>query len=186
MVIHVHPYDSYTWLPCAFKVWWSIKKHRTMLLYVFHPRLGYLNKDCVMGAQQGLSSKWKWKNEILGKSACESSENETIFPWETTAYSFIYSYFIPGCTKREAYDCLYSNFPRGYFFNIYTLVTKDNEKLFDKVHTSLYTEESYLRNRNRSNFSAFGILTNLCNQGHLLAKWINRNLGRILDFFSKR
>lgn len=63
MVIHVRPSDSYTWLLCAFKVWWSTRKHRAMLFYVFHPRLGYLTKDWVMGAQQGLSSKRKWKDE---------------------------------------------------------------------------------------------------------------------------
>lgn len=129
------------------------------------------------------------ENQIPGKSVCESSENETIFPWETTAYRFLYLLLlciIPGCTKREAYDCLYSNFSWGYFFNIYTSVTKDNGKVFDKVHTSLYTEESYLRSRKYSNFSGFRILTNLHNQGHHLAKWINRNLGCIIDFFSNR
>lgn len=191
MVIHVRPYDSYTCLLYAFKDWWSIKKHRAMLFYVFHPRLGYLSKDWVMGAQQGLSSKQKWKDERNPDSwqVCM----RVFWEWDHLSlrnnsiqlYLLLF-YIIPGWTKREAYDCLYSNFSRGYFFNIYTLVTKDNGKLFDKVHTSLYTEESYLKNRMCSNFSAFRILTNLCNQGHILAKWVNRNLECILDFFSKR
>lgn len=149
-------------------------------------RLGY--GDITVFELQTKRKKTREK-QTLGKFLWESPENDTIFPSETTADSFNYLLLpciVPGGTKREACGCLYSSFS-WVIFSIFMHYSQKVMESYLTMYIHLYMlKKRYPRNRKYNNPNAFRIITKLLNQGHLLAKWINRNLGCILDFFSKR